>query len=53
MSEVSKILFVVEGSKTERGLINRLSEVFGFSAELYTVNGNIYMLYLARLSTFE
>ena len=47
MSEVSKILFVVEGSKTERGLINRLSEVFGFSAELYTVNGNIYMLYQA------
>ena len=47
MSEGSKILFVVEGNKTERGLINRLSEVFGFSAELYTVNGNIYMLYQA------
>lgn len=47
MSKGAKILFVVEGRKTEKELIKRLSEVFGFSAELYTVNGNIYMLYQA------
>ena len=47
MSERSKILFVVEGRKRERQLVARLAEVFGFSAELYTVNGNIYSLYQA------
>jgi len=47
MSERSKILFVVEGRKRERQLVERLAEVFGFSAELYTVNGNIYSLYQA------
>lgn len=47
MSERSKILFVVEGLKRERQLVERLAEVFGFSAELYTVNGNIYSLYQA------
>ena len=47
MSERSKILFVVEGRERERKLVERLAEVFGFSAELYTVNGNIYSLYQA------
>ncbi len=47
MSDRSKILFVVEGRKRERQLVERLAEVFGFSAELYTVNGNIYSLYQA------
>lgn len=47
MSNGAKILFVVEGRKTEKELIERLSGVFGFSAQLYTVNGNIYSLYQA------
>ena len=42
MSDRSNILFVVEGRKRERQLVERLAEVFGFSAKLYTVNGNIY-----------
>ena len=47
MSDRSNILFVVEGRKRERQLVERLAEVFGFSAKLYTVNGNIYSLYQA------
>lgn len=47
MSDNAKILFIVEGRKTERELVNRLSHVFGLSAEIYTVNGNIYALYQA------
>ena len=34
MSDNAKILFVVEGRKTERELVNRLSHVFGLSAEI-------------------
>ena len=34
MSDRSNILFVVEGRKRERQLVERLAEVFGFSAEL-------------------
>ena len=47
MSDRSNILFVVEGRQRECQLVERLAEVFGFSAKLYTVNGNIYSLYQA------
>ena len=45
MSRLPKILFVVEGRKTERGLVSRMAEVFGLKAEVYSVNANIYALY--------
>lgn len=47
MDTPSKILFVVEGKRTERQLVNRLSEVFEVSSEIFAVRGNIYKLYQA------
>ena len=47
MATSSKILFVVEGERTERQLVNRLSEVFDVSSEIFAVRGNIYKLYQA------
>ena len=47
MDGTSRILFVVEGEKTERQLVNRLSEIFGVSSTVYSVKGNIYKLYQA------
>ena len=47
MDTPSKILFVVEGERTERLLVNRLSEVFEVSSEIFAVRGNIYKLYQA------
>ncbi len=47
MDTPPKILFVVEGEKTERQLVNRLSEVFDVSSEVFAVRGNIYKLYQA------
>ena len=45
MGGSSKILFVVEGEKTERQLVSRLSEVFSVSSEICAVRGNVYKLY--------
>lgn len=47
MGNNSKILFVVEGERTERQLVNRLSKVFDVSSEIFAVRGNIYKLYQA------
>jgi len=45
MPESPKILFVVEGS-TDAKLVNRIRELFNCSAAIYTINANIYALYL-------
>lgn len=45
MAARPKILFVVEGRKTERMLVCRMAEMFGISADVYSVNANIYALY--------
>ena len=47
MATSSKILFVVEGERTERQLVNRLSGAFNVSSEIFAVRGNIYKLYQA------
>ena len=47
MDITPKILFVVEGERTERQLVNRLSETFDVSSEIFAVRGNIYKLYQA------
>ena len=47
MGNTAKILFVVEGERTERLLVNRLSEVFDVPSEIFAVRGNIYKLYQA------
>lgn len=44
---LSNILFIVEGSKTEPAIIKRLSDVFHFNANIYSVNANIYAIYQA------
>ena len=47
MSKEQNILFVLEGRKTEKGLVNRLKELFRLPGNVYTVNGNIYSLFQA------
>ena len=41
----SNILIIVEGSKTEPNLFNRLSDVFGLKFDIYCLETNIYSLY--------
>jgi hypothetical protein len=45
MRNEQNILFVLEGLKTEKKLVERLKAVFHFPGTVYTVNGNIYSLY--------
>lgn len=42
---LSNILFIVEGLRTEPSIINRLSDIFHFNANVYSVNANIYAIY--------